>query len=460
MTKTKRFFCVFAIVLALALSAGVFAACGGGNDDPPEPTTGDAESIEVTTMPKTEFTLGEEFTAEGGVLTVTYEGGATETVSMTAEGVEITAPDMTTVGENKNVVVRYAGARTTYRISVTIASFTVSFSNNGEVTTEEVDEGEPVAEPETPVRDGYTFRGWRTAEAGGVPYDFSSIVTADFTLYAYWTDDSVDYSEVTFNYNNGIGGMASDTVVQYVAPGGTAVELVSDPVRTGYSFLGWFDAADGGDEFDFTTEITEDTTIYAQWERSSTEPQTYTFEVEDIILEDPTTGNVLTGPGASGSARGEGMLVQDDGTHDVSNGYFISYLYSNGIDLRFEIVSDMETTATLVVRMSAEGRDRTFDQDNYMVSVNGMTGPDYTVSITNVPAYAYEGVACAPFRDYVIGNIQLYEGRNYIDLVTNNNDGDAGSTRTASAPLIDCIKLTTGAVVTWNTSLGYPADNY
>lgn len=457
--KNKKIFGVFALVLALLFTVCVFVACGEPADEPGGEST--VKSIEVTTMPKTEFTLGEDFTAEGGELTVTYEDGTTEKVSLTAEGVEVTAPDMSTEGANKNVVVRYEGARATYKISVSAAMFTVTFDLGDSETTAEVKDGETVAKPDDPTLTGHTFDGWYTAEAGGLPYDFASPVTADITLYAYWTEDGVTYHDFTFDYNDGVGGLDSTTVVHHIADGEVAVALVSDPVREGYAFLGWFTTDDGEDEYDFSSEVRGDVTVYAQWERTSMEPVQYTFEVEDIVLEDPTTGQALTGPGNSGTGTGPSMLIADDGTHGVSNGYFISFLYKSGIDLRFEIISDMDVeNAQLVVRMSAEGRDRSFNQSNYVISVNGTQTPEYNVSITDVPGYVYEGVSCAPFQDYVIGNVTLYEGRNYIDLVTNNNDGDAGSTRTASAPLIDCIKITTEAVLTWNTSLGYPAENY
>lgn len=454
--KTKKIIGLIVFCLTLVLTAGAITACG-----PAESGEGEVSSIEITTMPKTEYVLGEEFSVEGGELTVTYEDGTTAVVSLDAEGVEVTAPDMTTEGERKNVVVRYGGARATYSISVSAAVFTVTFDAGASTTTAEVRDGETVTKPEDPELEGSTFDGWYTAEAGGLPYDFSSPVTADMTIYAYWLEDGVTYYDFTFDYNNAVSGMESDTVVQHVAEGESAVELVTDPTRTGYEFVGWYADEEGEEAFDFSAEVTEDTTVYAQWERTSTEPVQYVFEVEDIILKDPTTGDALTGPGASGTASSTGMLVRDDGTHEVSNGYFISYLYSSGIDLRFEIVSDMAVeNAQLVVRMSAEGRERSFTQDNYVISVNGTQRPEYEVTITDVPGYAYEGVACATFQDYVIGNITLREGRNYIDLVTYNDDGDAGSTRTASAPLIDCIKITTEAVLTWNTSLGYPAENY
>ena len=68
---------------------------------------------------------------------------------------------------------------------------------------------------------------------------------------------------VTFNAN----GHSTEQLVQY---GEKATKPRKDPKADGYTFKGWYTAAEGGDPFDFTAEITEDKTAYAQWEKETT----------------------------------------------------------------------------------------------------------------------------------------------------------------------------------------------
>lgn len=65
---------------------------------------------------------------------------------------------------------------------------------------------------------------------------------------------------VTFNKNG--HGDPEKKVVQY---GEKAAKPRKDPKADGYTFKGWYTAAEGGDPFDFTAEITEDKTAYAHW---------------------------------------------------------------------------------------------------------------------------------------------------------------------------------------------------
>ena len=65
---------------------------------------------------------------------------------------------------------------------------------------------------------------------------------------------------VTFNAN----GHSTEQVVQY--EGYVDTSKVAAPTADGYTFKGWYTAADGGEPFDFTAEITEDKTAYAHWE--------------------------------------------------------------------------------------------------------------------------------------------------------------------------------------------------
>ena len=66
---------------------------------------------------------------------------------------------------------------------------------------------------------------------------------------------------VTFNVN-GHGTAPEAKEVQY----GKTVKAPDRPTADGYTFKGWYTAAEGGEPFDFTAEITEDKTAYAQWE--------------------------------------------------------------------------------------------------------------------------------------------------------------------------------------------------
>lgn len=53
--------------------------------------------------------------------------------------------------------------------------------------------GEPVAKPADPVREGYDFAGWYTDEACTVAYDFAAPVVGDMTLYAKWNQTAAMY---------------------------------------------------------------------------------------------------------------------------------------------------------------------------------------------------------------------------------------------------------------------------
>ncbi len=69
--------------------------------------------------------------------------------------------------------------------------FTITFDlNYGEspvYQTQKVENGKSAVKPADPTRSGYAFAGWHAKKEGGSPYDFTSPVTGDLTLYALWT---------------------------------------------------------------------------------------------------------------------------------------------------------------------------------------------------------------------------------------------------------------------------------
>ena len=72
---------------------------------------------------------------------------------------------------------------------------TVSFNTDGgsEIAPVEVEDGQPLAVPEVPVKDGFIFTGWFVNEEHSERFIFEETkVTGDMTLYADWVAGDVD----------------------------------------------------------------------------------------------------------------------------------------------------------------------------------------------------------------------------------------------------------------------------
>ncbi len=66
-----------------------------------------------------------------------------------------------------------------------------------------------------------------------------------------------------------------------------------------------------------------------------------------------------------------------------------------------------------------------------------------------------------PFETFVImQNAHLLEGENTLVLRVNNNTSIQGTTYQAVGPMVDCVKIETEAVLTWDETKGLPAKNY
>lgn len=129
---------------------------------------------------------------------------------------------------------------------------------------------------------GYDFRGWNTSASGSsVQYTDGAAVknlsaenNAVVKLYAVWAGQRV---QVTVNRNDGSEPTVRTGVVgynyNYIYENGSArYNQIPDPTRTGYIFLGWFDAPEGGTEITNQTKFADATpvTLYAHWQEGIT----------------------------------------------------------------------------------------------------------------------------------------------------------------------------------------------
>ncbi len=112
-------------------------------------------------------------------------------------------------------------------------------------------------------REGYVFDGWNTQPDGsGTAYrqgqEFT--ITGDIVLYAQWK--KTDSYVLTFDAN---GGSVSPATVTIGSDGRPSVESLPVPVREGYTFDGWYTAAEGGTQIAADTVFRGNATAYAHW---------------------------------------------------------------------------------------------------------------------------------------------------------------------------------------------------
>ena len=113
--------------------------------------------------------------------------------------------------------------------------------------------------------------------------------------------------------------------------------------------------------------------------------------------------------------------------------------------------------AHFYVSLSAEEKDITLTSETYLFVVNNSSQAYSPISITDVPGAL--GNEKKPFETFIIStSVSLQEGDNTIVLMTNNSIS-MGGTMSSTAPMVDCIKLSAAATLSWNEELGFPFVN-
>ena len=194
-----------------------------------------------------------------------------------------------------------------------VITYTVTFdSDGGSIVPEQIiAEGGKADKPAPdPVKAGYDFVYWFNA-ADDAEWNFDTVVTADITLKAKWeittpvvddpvVDDPVTYT-VTFDSDGG-----SPVDKQTISEGGKADKPAPDPVKAGFNFVHWFNAANNA-EWNFDTVVTADITLKAKWiaktplqlmneaDFGADAEITETFDINAANLEDAL--NSITAPG-------------------------------------------------------------------------------------------------------------------------------------------------------------------
>lgn len=179
-----------------------------------------------------------------------------------------------------------AGAQVIQEIAAT--GIRVSYDPNGgespTLTTVVQPGGTYGPQPEA-TRHGHALAGWWTQPEGGeqVTADTPLLSQEDHTLYAHWEKQAVT-AKVTYDGN---GGRVKTRESQLALGAGEAFGKMPTPLREGYTFLGWFTQAQGGEQVTGEALFSgADTTLYAQWEYDPVAFWRFTLEnrVQQVYL--------------------------------------------------------------------------------------------------------------------------------------------------------------------------------
>ena len=171
----------------------------------------------------------------------------------------------------------------TYTAQWQAKTYTVYLNaNGGEVSKDRMDvayDSKLTGLP-TPTRTGYTFAGWYDGDGKRYYATTTYKVDGDLTLTAKWTAKTYT---VKFDANGGTVSPTSKKATYDAALGELPV-----PTRTGYTFLGWFDANDQEVTSETIFRNTATTTYTAKWEANT---YTVTFNPDGGTV-DPTSKEV------------------------------------------------------------------------------------------------------------------------------------------------------------------------
>lgn len=170
------------------------------------------------------------------LMTVTYPGSKTQW-------------DAITKGSNNDVLENHLVCNTLE------ATFTADGTTFAPAQT--IDRGGKFTEPAEPSKENHTFAGWYN---GDEKFDFDADTTNApnvLNLVAKW-----DINQYTVQFVSDYGSF-KDQTIEHGKPIDT--DKLTPPIVEGFTFDGWYADKAHETKFDFNTQITSDTKVYAKW---------------------------------------------------------------------------------------------------------------------------------------------------------------------------------------------------
>jgi len=148
-----------------------------------------------------------------------------------------------------------------------VLTFTVTFNSSGGTAVssyQDILENSYIDEPQTPIKEGYTFKGWYTSSSFDTKFDFeNTTIQSNMTLYANWEEITIEPTfMVTFMT------LSDDIISPYLNVAiYSRIDEPQTPHKEGFIFIGWYLDETYITQWDFDQDhIMSNITLYAKWE--------------------------------------------------------------------------------------------------------------------------------------------------------------------------------------------------
>ena len=355
-------------------------------------------------------------------------------------------------------------------------TLTVTFDSQGGSTVADgttTTDTKLVSVSSDPTRTGYAFLGWFVSATGGSAVNLASPgyvhgQTSNFTLFAHWSANSYN---ITWQDGSGVTSSSRGGSTVYVADQSVVAIPTVDPIKTGYTFDGWFTDAPGGVKITNGSHTPaspySDKTFFAHWTAISTNPVMYnnvdattaqtggstTYTTGSSITTVPTVDPSKTGYTFAGwyTAASGGILVTN-GSYTPASPYGAVTLFAHWTSLA-------DVTVTFLGNGETSGS--TADQSAHVTTVlraNGFVKTGYTFDGWSLVANGE--VVYAPGVTYPFNaDITLYAHWTLIPPAMHTVTFD-GNTSTGGSTAAQSANAPTALTINGFTKPGFTFDGW
>lgn len=188
-------------------------------------------------------------------------------------------------------------------------------------------------------RTGVTFEGWYTDSKLTEEWTSDKELKSGDELFASWKTTVPVYEDlkVTFDYGYHVesedaSDSSENTITNAIVKYGETVQAPAEPVRDGYTFLGWYEVTGAGTEnetqaemkYDFSSTLKADLYLRALWQKEKNTDYAWyfdDFEAKEYHITDPAqllalaklvSGDAATGVTEPVSFEGKTLILDND----------------------------------------------------------------------------------------------------------------------------------------------------